>query len=157
MARPKSAAKQAESIAEELQPGETPAAKQAAVPVGFLPVQYIGRRSPHADGLYGTYTTWAQPGDVRLVPEVAARKMLAINHDVYRAGEYDGQAAPEPVQPKPADDTARQELDMTIQTMDKVALEAYARTHFGQELDRRRSVDDLRRSVILLIDQFGAP
>ena len=48
-------------------------------------------------------------------------------------------------------------MNITIQTMGKEALESYARTHFGQELDRRRSVESLRQQVTLLIDQFGAP
>lgn len=154
MARQKAAAKPAAELA-----GVAPkaAAKPAAVPDGFLPVQYTGRRQPHADSLYGTLIQWATPGDVQLVPEDVARKMAAINHDVYRLGEYAGQAAPAQPPSKPAEDTARQELDMTIQTMDKVALEQYARTHFGQELDRRHGLDDLRRQVALMIDQFGAP
>ena len=51
----------------------------------------------------------------------------------------------------------RQELDTVIQTMDKVALEGYARINFGQELDRRQSVDTLRQKVKMLVDQYGAP
>lgn len=152
MARPKAAAKTAGDVQQR-----KAAAKSDAVPDGFLPVLYVGRRAPHSDGLHGTYTTWEQPGTVQLVPEDIARKMVAINHDVYRPGEYSGQPAPEPVATKPAEDFERQELDMTIQTMGKEALEQYARTHFGQELDRRRTVESLRQSVLMMIDQYGAP
>lgn len=159
MARPKAAAAKsaaAKTAGEDQQP-KAAAAKSAAVPDGFLPVLYVGCRAPHSDGLYGTYTTWEQAGTVQLVPEDIARKMVAINHDVYRPGEYSGQPAPEPVATKPAEDTERQELDMTIQTMGKEALEQYARTHFGQELDRRHTVESLRQSVLMMIDQYGAP
>ncbi|MBT9513275.1 MAG: hypothetical protein IV104_13090 [Acidovorax sp.] len=127
-----------------------------AVPAGFLPIEYIGRRATHIDGLYGTRIEWASVGAVRLVPEDIAAKMLKFNRDVYRLGEYQGDPAPAlkgPVE----QDTQRQELDLTIQTMDKDALEAYARTHFRQELDKRRSVDTLRQEVARMIDQFGAP
>lgn len=158
MARPKASAKAVQPEDEAQQQAEPKAsANQAVVPDGFLPVKYTGRREPHSDGLYGTYITWAKSGTVQLVPEDVARKMVAINRDVYHPGQYDGQAAPETAPAKPAEDTDRQELDLTIQTMDKVALELYARTHFGQELDRRRNVEELRRSVALMIDQFGAP
>lgn len=132
--------------------------KEQEAPAGFLPVEYIGRRAGHTDTLYGTRIAWAAAGDVQLVPEDVARKMVGINHDVYRLGEYAGQAAPDAIEP--AGDEAsknREELDMVIQTMGKEALEGYARQHFGQELDRRKSVDVLRGQVRLLVDQFGAP
>ena len=157
MARPKAAANSAAAKTADEDQQPKAAAKSAAVPDGFLPVLYVGRRAPHSDGLYGTYTTWEQAGTVQLVPDDVARKMVAINHDVYRTGEYSGQPAPEPAPEKPAEDTERQELDMTIQTMGKEALEQYARTHFGQELDRRHTVESLRQSVLMMIDQYGAP
>lgn len=127
-----------------------------AVPTGFLPIEYIGRRATHIDGLYGTRIEWAAVGTVRLVPEDIAAKMLKFNRDVYRLGEYQGEPAPTSTAPV-EQDTQRQELDLTIQTMDKDALENFARTHFRQELDKRRSVDTLRQEVARMIDQFGAP
>ena len=129
----------------------------AAVPAGFLPVEYIGKRTPHADGLYGTYIQWPAPGAVQLVPEAIAARMIAVNRDVYRAGVYGGEAAQAAKVESQPDDNARLELDMVIQTMDKVALEGYARVNFGQELDRRQSVDTLRQKVKMLVDQYGAP
>lgn len=129
----------------------------SAVPPGFTPIEYIGRRATHIDGLYGTRIEWKAVGAVQLVPEDVAAKMVKINHDVYRIGTYAGEAAPVGQEVKPPDDFERQELDIVIQTMDKDALENYARTHFRQELDKRRSVDTLRQEVGRLIDQFGAP
>ncbi len=143
------------------EPAAAPAAKVAkqafSVPAGFNPIEYIGRRIPHTDGLYGTRIEWNAVGAVRLVPDDVAAKMVKINHDVYRIGTYAGEAAPALPGAKPAEDNNRLELDMVIQTMDKDALEAFARTHFRQELDKRRSVKTLRQEVGRMIDQFGAP
>ena len=131
---------------------------QDKVPDGFLPVEYIGPRAQYADGLYGTRIHWSERGEVQLVPEAIATKMAANNKDVWRLGEYSGESAPA-VQAKPATTEAdnRQELDTVIQTMDKLALEGYARINFGQELDRRQSVETLRQKVKMLVDQYGAP
>jgi hypothetical protein len=108
------------------------------------------------DAIYGTRIVWNGTGDVQLVPSDVAAKMFANHPEVYRPAAFSGQAAPE-IPQAPTEDVERQELDITIQTMGKEALESYARTHFGQELDRRRSVESLRQQVTLLIDQFGAP
>lgn len=131
---------------------------QDKAPDGFLPVEYIGPRAQYTDGLYGTRIHWAAVGSVQMVPDAIAAKMVKFNKDVWRLGEYSGEAVPD-AQPK-ADTTeadSRQELDNVIQTMDKVALEGYARINFGQELDRRQSVDTLRQKVKMLVDQYGAP
>ena len=125
-------------------------------PEGFTPVEYVFRRSYHMDAIYGTRIVWNGTGDVQLVPSDVAAKMCANHPEVYRPAAFSGQAAPE-IPQAPTEDVERQELDITIQTMGKDALESYARTHFGQELDRRRSVESLRQQVTLLIDQFGAP
>lgn len=157
MARPK-AAKAPAALAENQEESTAKAAKApAAVPAGFLPVEYIGKRTPHADGLYGTYIQWPAQGAVQLVPEAIAARMIAINRDVYRTGVYCGEAIQAAKVESQPDDNVRLELDMVIQTMDKDALESYARTHFRQELDKRRSLDALRQEVGLMIDQFGAP
>ena len=136
---------------------EAPSAQATVTaPEGFTPVEYVFRRSYHMDALYGTRIVWNGTGDVQLVPSDVAAKMFANHPEVYRPAAFSGQAAPE-IPQAPTDDVERQELDITIQTMGKEALESYARTHFGQELDRRRSVESLRQQVTLLIDQFGAP
>ncbi len=147
----------------DTQPAQTPAKKSAPapaaqdVPSGFMAVEYIGRRVPHTDGLYGTRIEWDAAGAVRLVPVDVARKMVATNKDVYRQGEYGGESAPTAQAEPPAQDWNRQELDIVIQTMDKDALEAYAKTHYGQNLDKRRTVETLRQEVARMVDQFGAP
>ena len=127
------------------------------MPAGFTPIEYLGRRTPHTDGLYGTRIEWNVVGAVRLVPDDVATKMVKVNRDVYRIGTYAGETVPALQSAKPVEDHARLELDIVIQTMDKDALEAYARTHFRQELDKRRSVETLRQEVGRMIDQFGAP
>ena len=167
MARPKSAQaiaapaqdKQPKAIAATVQAtAQSPVQASVQVPAGFTPVKYIFRRQAHTDALYGTRIVWDNPGDVRLVPEDVAAKMLARNPDVYQLGEYSGESAPAvAAKPTAPDDAARQELDLVIRTMDKEALEGYAKTHFGQDLDRRKSVESLRQQVAMLVDQFGAP
>jgi hypothetical protein len=131
--------------------------KQDAAPAGFLPVEYIGPRAQYTDGMYGTYIHWSRIGAVQLVPEAIAKKM-ATHAAVYRIAAYSGEAAPDlPEKPNTDEADQRQELDNVIQTMDKVALEGYARVNFGQELDRRQSVETLRQKVKMLVDQYGAP
>ena len=44
---------------------------------------------------------------------------------------------------------------LTVESMDKAALEQYARK-YEVELDKRRSLDTLRAEVSTLIEQFGA-
>lgn len=134
-----------------------PAPAAQEVPAGFMAVEYIGRREPHTDGLYGTRIEWDAVGSVRLVPEDVARKMVATNKDVYREGEYGGESKPPAQAEAPVQDWNRQELDIVIQTMDKDALEAYAKTHYRQNLDKRRAVETLRQEVARMVDQFGAP
>ncbi len=136
----------------------TPKAATQDIPAGFWPVEYIGPRPSYTDGLYGTRIFWEAIGAVQLVPESIAAKMVSVNKDVYRLGDYAGQSAPVlAAKPDTQEQDNRQELDTVIQTMDKVALEGYARQNFGRELDRRNSLDSLRSQVKMLVDQFGAP
>lgn len=153
MARPKAAKAPAEN---QKEPTAKAAKAPAAVPAGFLPVEYIGKRAQYTDGLYGTRIHWPEVGAVQLVPEDIANKMAVHNKDVWRLAEYSGETAPD-IQPKQDTTEAdqRHELDNMIQTMDKVALEGYARINFGQELDRRQSVETLRQKVKMLVDQYG--
>lgn len=155
MARPKSAQATAAKAQDTAQ---SPVQASVQVPAGFTPIKYVFRRQAHTDALYGTRIVWDNPGDVRLVPEDVAAKMLARNPDVYQLGEYSGESAPAvAAKPTAPDDAARQELDLVIRTMDKEALEGYAKTQFGQDLDLRKSVESLRQQVAMLVDQFGAP
>ena len=161
MARPKAApapAPVAKATTDMPVAKAAPAPAPVAAPLGFTPIKYIGKRATHTDALYGTRIFWDAVGAVQLVPDAIAAKMVSINHDVYALAEYSGEAEPalKPTS-QPQDDTARQELDMVVQTMGKDALESYAKTHYGQELDKRRAVETLRQEVALLIDQFGMP
>ena len=117
-------------------------------------VKYIGKRAQYTDGTYGTRILFIQ-GESRLVPIDKARLMLK-HPDVYVPGEADAVAAviPEEQAKKPDDET--QDMRDAIAIMDKVALEAYAKTNFRVNIDRRKNVGALRAEVTGLVDRFGA-
>jgi hypothetical protein len=117
-------------------------------------VKYIGKRAQYTDGTYGTRILFIQ-GESRLVPIDKARLMLK-HPDVYVPGEADAVAAviPEEQAKKPDDET--QDMRDAIAIMDKVALEAYAKTNFRVNIDRRKNVEALRAEVTGLVDRFGA-
>lgn len=158
MARPKKAPPAEAPEATTAITGVDAKAPPAEAPEGFTPVEYVFRRPWHEDNLYGTRITWSRPGAVQLVPDKVAAKMLVNHPDVYRLGSYSGEATPHaPTVQNGPDEDDRIEMEMTIRTMGKEALESYARAHFGMELDRRHALDSLRQQVLGLIDQFGAP
>ncbi|WP_440111765.1 hypothetical protein [Acidovorax sp. BL-A-41-H1] len=120
--------------------------------------------------------TWA-PGDTKLVPAVAAEKLLRFV-EFKRASE--AKKADKPADTDPTDNTptdseqeaamvVQQEADrvkeqerlaleqmlLTVQAMDKSALEEYARK-YEVELDKRLGVNKLRAEVSTLVEQFGA-
>jgi hypothetical protein len=69
-------------------------------------------------------------------------------------------AAPAVEQPaeKPAkEDETTQDLRDQINIMDKDSLETFAKNHFRIDLDKRKSVANLREAVTQLVDRFGAP
>ena len=71
----------------------------------------------------------------------------------------DKKAAPKQAEviaePAKNDENDTQEVRDSFNTMDKDALEAYARTHFRVELDKRKSLQSLRGQVTQLVDQYG--
>jgi hypothetical protein len=118
-------------------------------------VRYEGPRATYREGAYGSGLVWAQ-GETKLVPEALATKLLR-HAPVYVPG--DKKAAPKraetiAAQQPPHEDT--QEVRDALNAMDKDALEAYARTQFRVELDKRKSVQSLRGQVTQLVDQYGA-
>lgn len=139
-----------------------------------VPVQYIGSKPEYLDRLYGTKLTFSA-GQIRTIPKELARKFLR-HGDMFRfAG--DAPVVERKPEPEPADDTeallkeaetardveedtesrVRDVYDQVNYQMDKDALELFARVNYRQDLDKRKKVETLRKEVIGLIDQYGAP
>lgn len=104
---------------------------------------------------------WA-PGDTKLVPERAASRLLRF--PVFALADGKATAAEQEqaiVTVELAEQKARDEhyekegMLMTVETMDKNALEAYA-AKYETNLDKRKSEATLRAQVANLIEQFGA-
>lgn len=117
-----------------------------------ISVKYIGRRAEYTEGMYGTRIRFLQ-GESRMVPVDKARLMLK-HPDVYAPGVPDAAVAVLP-EVKTEDDDV-QDMRDAIAIMDKGSLEQYAKTHFMVDLDKRRSVENLRTEVTGLVDRFGA-
>lgn len=103
---------------------------------------------------------WA-PGDTKLVPDRAARRLLRFPVFALAQGEATADeqeqavVAVELAAQKERDEHAEKEfMLMTIETMDKNALESYA-AKYETNLDKRKSEATLRAQVANLIEQFG--
>lgn len=153
------------------------AQSSGAAPIGQLSVQYIGRKPTFTDHLYGTGLTF-EKDQVRTMPADLARKFLR-HADQFKAPQ--AEPAPAVASETPADvvvdttdDTAElleqarakqveeeqteaalQELHQNINLMTKKALAEYAMTNYRQELNQSLKVDDLRRQVIGMVNQYG--
>ena len=103
---------------------------------------------------------WA-PGQSHLVPEKAARRLLRFPVFALAQGEATADeqeqatVAVELTSQKEREEHHEKEgMLMTIETMDKGALEAYA-AKYETNLDKRKSEAVLRAQVANLIEQFG--
>ena len=103
---------------------------------------------------------WA-PGQSHLVPDRAARRLLRFPVFALAQGEATADeqeqatVAVELAEQKARDEHNEKEgMLMTIETMDKGALEAYA-AKYETNLDKRKSEAVLRAQVANLIEQFG--
>ena len=119
----------------------------------MIPIKYIGKRPAYRDGAYGTGIEWVQ-GQTQLVPDDKARLMLR-HPDVYVTGDAATAEVAVIDAPKPQDDDTSQEARDAIATMNKDALETYAKTHFQIDIDKRLGVEKLRAKVAGLVDQYG--
>lgn len=149
------------------------AAKPAALAGILVPIKYIGPRAEWYDRLYGTGLMFSS-GQTRNLPTDIARQLLR-HGDLFEKADQppfetaDGEAV------TVDDDTARlleqgkqaedakheqqvsiQDLYDQIDQMDKTSLESFASTKYRIDLDKRKSVDNLRAQVKQLVDQFGA-
>lgn len=153
------------------------AAPSAPAGPGKIVVVYIGRKPTYTDHLYGTGLSFAQ-GQERAMPADIARKFLR-HPDMFEEGSAkavaDAPAQSGNVEDKEEDDdTARRlaeakkledeqrdkenrilDLKQQINIMTKDSLAEYAMTNYQQNLDKRKSVAELRQAVTGMIDQFG--
>jgi hypothetical protein len=108
-----------------------------------------------------TSNTW-RPGDKKLVSEESAKRLLRF---VEFAKSEDGAATDAEIEralivqheSNRKQDDERQQLEsmlLTIEQMDKGALEAYA-LKYEVELDKRLAIGKLRAEVSTLVEQFG--
>lgn len=142
------------------------------VPVGLIPVKYIGRRPEWHDRVYGTGLYFSTEQTRKLPPEIARRLLRHI--DLFEKAEAPVvEAATDPVSQD--DDTAKlleqgkqeqqdqhavqtqlQDLYDQVEQMGKDSLIEFASTKYRQQLSKRDSVATLRSQVRQFIDQFGA-
>lgn len=133
--------------------------------MNFTRLTYSGRK-PYNDK---AGTVWA-PGDAHMVAPDTAKRLLrfaefALAKDEPAAtkapnGKADelqkAQALHDEQERKAANEHQQIEnMLLTVESMDKGALEEYARKYDG-ELDKRLGIAKLRAEVSTLIEQFGA-
>ena len=133
--------------------------------MNFTRLTYSGRK-PYNDK---AGTVWA-PGDTHLVAPDTAKRLLrfaefAPAKDEPAAGKatkadteelQKAQALHEEQKRKAADEHQQTEnMLLTVESMDKGALEEYARK-YDVNLDKRLGIAKLRAEVANLIEQFGA-
>lgn len=130
-------------------------------------INYIGKK-PFFDRLYNTGLSF-DVGQVRDVPDDMARLFLR-HKDLFVVSD----TAPKAPKTKETDNTQTlidqkaketaekiksennlQELYTQVSVMDKDALEQFAKDHYQVDLNKRKSLENLREEVIGLIDQFG--
>lgn len=125
-------------------------------------VEYVGRRETHTDALYGT-GHWTK-GQTKIVPPALAAKM-ARHMDVFKRGSTSAtpaalaiaaEASENPNKPEHEEETERaEELKAQIGTMNRAALQEFAKSHYQQALPGNLSTEDTRAKVIALLDQYG--
>lgn len=133
-----------------------------------MKVQYIGKNSKHRDRLYGTGTRWNGRGDVQEIDDDVAAVMISKHPDVYALASEgslaDANREPPPENnanpadtgdQKPTIETAQVKIDgefYPLSKLKKAALDAYAKEHFGVDLDQRLKQADLAQQVLELLE-----
>ena len=136
--------------------------------MNFTRLTYSGRK-PYNDK---AGTVWA-PGDTHMVAPATAKRLLRFAEFALATAEpaagkaaeagkdnaeelQKAQALHEEQERKAANEHQQTEnMLLTVESMDKGALEEYARK-YDVELDKRLGVGKLRAEVSTLIEQFGA-
>ncbi len=129
----------------------------------MTPIKYIGHRETYREGCYGSGLVFAKGQTLNVDDDTLAKKLLK-HKDVYTLGEAaepgvivdaakdpDKSKAPD----KDKDEDPAQDMRDSIMTMNKEALETFAKTHFSVDIDKRQNLSDLRTKVVGLFDQFG--
>lgn len=127
-------------------------------------IKYIGGRAVWRDGIYHTGLVF-EDGQVREVSAEAAAKLLR-HGDVFvaapgkRVKKADDTEALEKagaleVEREEAAFDAVQDVILQINRMGKDELELYAKANYGQDLDKRKSAENLREAVVQMVHQFG--
>lgn len=124
-------------------------------------VRNISKRGAFSGSLYGAKLHFAKD-EVQMLPVELAHKLFK-HADVFKpakAVKVDKtkvETETAQTEAETTTETNTQVLDMhdQIQQMDKNALEDFAKAKYGQDLDKRKSVETLRQEVGLMIDQFG--
>lgn len=121
-------------------------------------VQYIGKRETYTEGTYGSRLVFTQ-GQTVLVSAELAKKLLR-HPDVYQPGQVTDETTVQvettPDEKDESEQSEIQDVRDRIASMDKAALESFAKTTFQIDLDKRKGVEALRQQVTGLVDQYGA-
>lgn len=127
-------------------------------------VKYIGRRPSFRDRLFGTGLEFTQ-GQTHPVAFDVARKFLHHASEFERDDKAIANRIPVAETLPSKEDQAKidqakaldevQYLRDQVAQMEKSELETMAKSKYGQDLDKRRSVQALRDEVISLIDRYG--
>lgn len=125
----------------------------------MTPIKYIGHRPTYREGCYGSGLVFSQGQTINVDDDALAKKLLK-HKDVYALGDAEaGSSAVEvvksPETDKDKDADPAQDMRDSIMTMNKEALETFAKTHFSVDIDKRQNLSDLRTKVVGLFDQFG--
>lgn len=148
-------------------------------------IKYIGKREPWHDRLYRTGLVF-DCDQVRTIPWDMARKFLR-HEDIFEKVGADAKDEDDATNTTPEDDTSNdgdkaaddtqalldeqeaknkdkddeqtelQALYDQVNVMDKEALKDFAQTHYQQNTNNSKSVENIRIDVNGMIDQFGAP
>lgn len=148
-------------------------------------IKYIGKREPWHDRLYRTGLVF-DCNQVRTIPWDMARKFLR-HEDIFKKVDADAKDEDDATNTTPEDDTSNdsdkttddtqalldeqasknkdkddeqtelQALYDQVNVMDKEALKDFAQTHYQQNTNNSKSVENIRIDVNGMIDQFGAP
>lgn len=128
---------------------------ERTVTIGKTPIKYIGHRARYGDGAYGSGIWWNH-GETVMVPDEFAAKQLR-HPDVWVLGKAEEATdAPQAAKEATDDHAEVDQIRMEIATMDKDALESFAKTRYQIDIDKRHTVEALRQEVTGLIDRFGA-
>lgn len=127
-------------------------------------IEYIGWRPGHVDGY--VRHTWAETGAVHAIPASKAQIMLRKHPDVYRlaegvkesdlaeAAEREGTKEAEVIEIREIEDQATRDK---VNRMEKEEILQFVQAKFGKRMDKRMSVDNLRKETVTMIDLYGLP